>query len=67
MANSCAKREETLFFASQSGHSDETTPPEKSEENTDMENFEPSQQTGQPESMPAMNGKGNLGEMMESI
>ena len=49
----------------QSGQSDETTPPEKPEENTGRENFDSSQQTEQPEGMPGMNGKGNPGEMME--
>ena len=55
----CKKRGNSLFFASQSGHSDETTSPEKSEENTDMENFDPSQQTGQPERMPAIHSIGD--------
>lgn len=49
----------------QSGQFDETTPPEKPEGTADMENFDSSLQTGQPEGMPAMNGKGNPGDMME--
>mgnify|MGYP004565751371 FL=1 len=50
----------------QSGQSDGTMPPEKPEGNADMENFDPSQQTGEPpEGDPSMKEEGKPGAMME--
>ena len=50
----------------QSGQSDGIMPPEKPEGTADMENFDPSQQTGEPpEGDPSMKEEGKPGAMME--